>query len=373
MRGGTRKGLFLHAGDLPASPRARDALLLRIVGSPDPHRTQVDGLGGATPATSWVVVVSRSTRPDCDLEYLAGAVSLDAPVIDWSGNCDSLSAAVGPYAIATGLVRPGDGIVRVRLWQASLGERIDAFVPVRAGEVVEAGGFVEDGVPFPSAEIRLEFLRPAGELFPTGLPRETLAVPGHGEVEVTLVTTGRPTVFVRADALGLAGRELPDEVERNRRLLERLASIRVQAAVRMGLATRAGDALRPCTATPTVCWVARPAPYRTRAGVDVAAEAIDLLARTVTTDALQPADDGTGSVALAVAAAVPGTVVGEVARTLPGVATRIGLASGMLAVGAEVSHTVGADGRVRWIVEKCVLSRGARRLMSGWVHLPAGP
>jgi len=370
MRGGTSKGVFFHATDLPSSPRARDALLLRVIGSPDPYGRHTDGMGGATSSTSKVVLVSRSQRRDCDIEFLFGAVSIGDPVIDWSGNCGNLSAAVGPFAINEGLFPASDGVNRVRIWQANLGERIDAFVPVRDGEAIESGEFMEDGVPFPSAEIRLEFLEPADELFPTGLPRETLLVPGHGEIEATLVTAGNPTVFVRAEALGLTGRELPDEVNRNRRLLERVEAVRAHAAVRMGLAANAEEATRSRPATPKVAWVAKPASYRTSAGADIGADAIDLLARIVSMGKLHHAFTGTGSIALSVAAAVPGTVVADVARTLPGVATRIGHVSGTLAVGAEVSQGPGPSGRPRWRVDKCVLSRSARRLMSGWVYVP---
>jgi 2-methylaconitate isomerase len=376
MRGGTSKGVFFHANDLPSSPRARDAVLLRVIGSPDPYGRHTDGMGGATSSTSKVVVVSRSQRPGCDIDFLFGAVSIDRPVIDWSGNCGNLSAAVGPFAIGEGLFPAIEGLTRVRIWQANLGERIDAFVPVRDGQVVESGGFMEDGVPFPSAEVRLEFLEPAESLFPTGVPRETLAVAGHGDIEASLVTAGNPTVFVRAEALGLSGRETPDDVNRNRRLLDRLEAIRAHAAVRMGLAASTDEATRSRPATPKVSWVAKPAAYRSSAGVDIAADAIDLLARIMSMGKLHHAYTGTGSIALAVAAAVPGTVVADVARTLPGVATRIGHLSGTLAVGAEVSVAAGADGKPTWKVDKCVLSRSARRLMSGHVHVPdmgAGP
>ena len=373
MRGGTSKGVFFHGRDLPSDPRERDALLLRVIGSPDPYGKHTDGMGGATSSTSKVVVVTPSWRDGCDVDFLFGAVAIDAPMIDWSGNCGNLSAAVGPFAVSEGLVPAVEGVTRVRIWQANIGRRIESFVPVRAGEVVEDGAFMEDGVPFPSSEVRLEFLDPAddepgaiGALLPTGAPQDDLDVPGVGVIAATMITAGNPTVFVRASSLGLTGKETAADVDRDRRLLERLEAIRAAAAVRMGLAGTPEEATRSRPATPKISWVARPAAYRTSAGVDVAPERIDLLARIMSMGRLHHAFTGTGSIALAVAAALPGTVVAEVARTLPGVPTRIGHLSGTLAVGADVSQRDG-----RWQVDKAVLSRSARRLMTGWVHVPS--
>jgi probable AcnD-accessory protein PrpF len=370
MRGGTSKGVFFRAEDLPADKRERDLVLMRAIGSPDPYHKHTDGMGGATSSTSKVVIVSRSLREDCDVDFLFGAVAIDAALIDWSGNCGNLSAAVGPFAIAQGWVTPGDGNTTVRIWQQNIQKRILARVPTRDGAVVEEGSFREDGVPFPSAEITLEFLEPADSgpagLLPSKNASDLLEIPEVGSLRVTMINAGNPTVFVRADALKLTGRELPDAVNRDARLLARLESIRAHAAVAMGLARSPEDATRNRPATPKIAFIAPPAAYRTSAGVDVAKDQIDLLARIVSMGKLHHAFTGTGSIALAVAAALSGTVVAEVARTLPGVPTRIGHASGVLAVGALLEKGPGG-----WHVEKAVLSRSARRIMQGEIFVPS--
>ncbi len=370
MRGGTSKGLFFRAEDLPQDKRERDTVLLRAIGSPDPYQKHTDGMGGATSSTSKVVIVSPSLREDCDVDFLFGAVAIEAPLIDWSGNCGNLSAAVGPFAITQGWVAPCEGSTTVRIWQQNIQKRIIALVPTRNQAVLEEGSFREDGVPFPAAEITLEFLEPADAgpagLLPTGNPCDVLEIAELGRLRATLLNAGNPTVFVRADSLKLTGGELPDAVNRDARLLSRLEMIRAQAAVVMGLARSVEDATRNRPATPKIAFIAPPSAYRTSAGVEVAKEQIDLLARIVSMGKLHHAFTGTGSIALAVAAALPGTVVAEVARTLPGVPTRIGHASGVLAVGAILEQ--GAKG---WRVEKAVMSRSARRIMQGEIYVPS--
>jgi hypothetical protein len=390
MRGGTSKGVFFAAEDLPGGilqrPSVRDVLLSRLVGSPDPYAKHTDGMGGATSSTSKVVIVSRSLREDCDVDFLFGAVAIEDALIDWSGNCGNLTAAVGPFAIARGWVEADRDPSRtatttVRIWQQNLGKRIVAHVPTKGGRVVETGTFREDGVPFDGAEIRLEFLEPAdageGGLLPTGNPCDTLRVPEledvlpasagmpAGALRATMINAGNPTVFVRADALKLTGRELPDAVNRDARMLAKLEAIRARAAVAMGLAKTPDEATRSRPATPKISFVAAPAGYRTSAGSEVAREGIDVLARIVSMGKLHHAYTGTGSIALAVAAALPGTIVAELARTLPGVPTRIGHVSGVLTVGAVVDRRDG-----RWHVERAVMSRSARRLMDGTVYAP---
>jgi probable AcnD-accessory protein PrpF len=370
MRGGTSKGVFFDARHLPADAARRDALLLRILGSPDPYARQTDGMGGATSSTSKVVLVSPSQREGCDVDFLFGAVAIDQPLIDWSGNCGNLSSAVGPFAIDQGMVKAVEGYARVRIWQQNIGQRIDAVVPVRGGEPVEDGEFMEDGVPFPGAEIRLEFLEPeapdAPPLLPTGEVQDTLQIPGIGAIRATLITAGNPTVFVRADVLGLSGRELPAQLGGQQALLARLEAIRAAASVRMGLARTPEEATRLRPATPKISWVAPPEGYRSSAGVEIPAEQIDVLARIMSMGRLHHAFTGTGSIALAAAAALPGSIVEEVARKGDRAPIRIGHVSGTLRVGAVLSRRDGG-----WRFEKAVLSRSARRLMSGVLHLPA--
>lgn len=371
MRGGTSKGLFFRAGDLPANPAARDALLLRAIGSPDPYGRQIDGLGGATSSTSKVVLVQRSTRPGCDVDYLFGAVAIEQPLIDWSGSCGNLAAAVGPFALQQGLVdgAPADGLARVRIWQANRGERIDAHVPMQGGQVREAGDFQLDGVAFGGVEIRLDFLDPAGgerPLLPTGRVRDLLPVPGLGHVAATLVSAGNPTAIVAASALGVMGVELPRALNADAELLARCEAIRAQAAVAMGLARDAGQATRERPATPKLALVAPPADYVASDGRAVAAGEIDLLVRMLSMGPFHHALPGTGAIALAAAAALPGTVLDD-CRSATGGALRMGHPSGRIEVQAEAVPDASPAG---WRIARVSVSRSARRLMSGQVWVP---
>ncbi|MGS0740807.1 2-methylaconitate cis-trans isomerase PrpF [Glaciimonas sp. GG7] len=376
MRGGTSKGVFFHADDLPDDPRQRDALLLRVIGSPDPYGKHSDGMGGATSSTSKVVVLSRSQRTGIDVEYLFGAVAIDAPLIDWSGNCGNLSAAVGPAALYMGLV-PQNGhsdqnFATIRIWQQNIGQLIVARMPILSGLPDEGGNFQEDGVAFGGAEISLEFIEsdePVISLLPTTNIVDVLNVPEFGCIEATLLTAGNPTVFVDACALGLTGRELPDEINANTALLMRCEAIRAHAAVVMGVAECAESATRNRPATPKLAWVSPPASYVSSAGVTIHDDQIDVVGRILSMGKLHHAFTGTGAIALAVAAALPDSVV---ARNLgtgnedeKQALIRIGHVSGRLMLGA----TVRQEGR-KWQMEKAILSRSARLIMSGQVHLP---
>jgi hypothetical protein len=373
MRGGTSKGVFLRPEDLPSDATARDRILLRIIGSPDPYGKQIDGMGAATSSTSKVVLVSKSNRPDCDVDYLFGQVRIDAPVIDWSGNCGNLTTAVGPFAISEGLVgAPRDGVALVRIWQVNIGKRILAHVPVRGGQVVEEGDFELDGVSFPAAEVKLEFMDPGadegeskGGMFPSGAVIDFLAVPGFEKIEATLINAGNPTIFIAASSLGLRGTELQGDVNGNSELLARAEAIRAHGAVAMGLAASAAEATAKRPHTPKLAFVAGPAGYVASSGKEVSAGSIDLLARIFSMGVLHHAMTGTGGVAIAVAAAIPGTLVHRTARPQAQGRIRFGHPSGTLSVGAEARAEGG-----QWVVGKALMSRSARRLMEGWVRVP---
>jgi probable AcnD-accessory protein PrpF len=376
MRGGTSKGVFFLDQDLPADPARRERLLLRVIGSPDRYGKQTDGMGGATSSTSKIVILSKSDRPGCDVDYLFGQVAIDAPVIDWSGNCGNLSTAVGPFAIDAGLVTaPADGTALVRIWQANIRKRIISHVPMKDGAVQELGGFELDGVAFPAAEVKLEFLDPAADggdgedaslaMFPTGRRIDGLDVPGLGTIEATLINAGNPTIFVDAARLGLSGTELQKDINGNAAVLALAEAVRSQGAVAMGLVRTAQEATDRRPHTPKLAFVARAAGYTASDGKAVAPGSIDLLARIFSMGVLHHAMTGTGAVALAAAAAIPGTVVSRLAPVGTDGRVRFGHPSGVLSVGAEAREEAG-----EWTVKKVMMSRSARRLMEGWVRVP---
>ncbi|MFS2207921.1 2-methylaconitate cis-trans isomerase PrpF [Variovorax sp. Varisp36] len=378
MRGGTSKGVFFTPDDLPAPARqpgaARDALMLRVTGSPDPYGKQIDGMGGATSSTSKVVIVGPSARPDCDVDYLFGAVAIESPVVDWSGNCGNLTSAVGPFAIERGLVSaPENGIAIVRIWQANIQKKIIAHVPMCDGQVQETGDFELDGVTFPAAEIKLEFLEPGadedgegGAMFPTGNMIDKLDVPGVGVVEATLINAGNPTIFVDAVTLGLSGSELQPRVNTDAELLAKAEAIRANATVAMGLAATAAEATEKRPHTPKLAFVARPTGYTASSGKDVSSSDMDLCARIFSMGKLHHAMTGTGAVAIAVAAAIPGTLVSRVLGGGRRDEVRFGHPSGTLKVGADAAEQDGT-----WAVTKALMSRSARRLMDGQVFVSA--
>ncbi len=379
MRGGTSKGVFFRLQDLPEPAQqpgpARDKLLLRVIGSPDPYGKQIDGMGGATSSTSKTVILSKSSKPDHDVDYLFGQVSIDQAFVDWSGNCGNLSAAVGPFAISNGLIDasriPQNGVAVVRIWQANIGKTIIAHVPMTNGEVQETGDFELDGVTFPAAEVQLEFMDPAAEeegaggaMFPTGQLVDDLDVPGVGKLKATMINAGIPTVFVNADAIGYTGTELQDAINGDAKALAMFELIRAHGALRMGL-IKSLDEAASRQHTPKVAFVAKPASYQASSGKQVDAGSIDLLVRALSMGKLHHAMMGTAAVAIGTAAAIPGTLVNTAAGGGARDAVRFGHPSGTLRVGAQATEVDG-----EWRVTKAIMSRSARVLMEGRVRVP---
>jgi len=379
MRGGTSKGVFFRLQDLPAAAQApgpaRDALLMRVIGSPDPYGKQIDGMGGATSSTSKTVILSKSTRAEHDVDYLFGQVSIDTSFVDWSGNCGNLSAAVGPFAISNGLVNPDriplNGVCIVRIWQANIGKTIVAHVPITDGQVQETGDFELDGVTFPAAEVQLEFMDPAAEeegaggaMFPTGNLVDDLEVPGIGTFKATMINAGIPAIFLNAEDIGYTGAELQDAINSDPQALARFETIRAHGAVRMGLIKHVDEAVKR-QHTPKVAFVAKPRDYVASSGKKVAAADVDLLVRAMSMGKLHHAMMGTAAVAIGVAAAIPGTLVNLAAGGGDRTAVRFGHPSGTLRVGAQAQQANG-----EWSVTKAIMSRSARVLMEGTVRVP---
>ncbi|PCF96748.1 2-methylaconitate cis-trans isomerase PrpF [Vreelandella nigrificans] len=375
MRGGTSKGVFFTLSELPevaqAPGEARDKLLLRVIGSPDPYEKQIDGMGGATSSTSKTVILSKSKSPDHDVDYLFGQVSIDKPFVDWSGNCGNLSAAVGPYAIANGLVDPAripeNGVAEVRIWQVNISKTIVSQVPIVNGQVQETGDFELDGVTFPAAEIPVAFMDPAdgeGAIFPTGNVVDDLEVPGVGVLKATLINAGIPTVFINAQDIGYTGCELQEAINGDAKALAMFETIRAHGALRMGLIKHLDEAANR-QHTPKVAFVAPAASYTASSGKAVDAENIDLVVRALSMGKLHHAMMGTAAVAIGAAAAIQGTLVNLAAGGEEREAVTFGHPSGSLRVGAKASLTGG-----RWKIEQAVMSRSARVLMEGRVRVP---
>ena len=388
IRGGTSKGVFFNLAELPESAQtagpARDSLLLRVIGSPDPYGKQTDGMGGATSSTSKSVIVSKSSQPDHDVDYLFGQVSIDKAFVDWSGNCGNLSAAVGGFAIMSGLVDsdrlPDNGVAVVRIWQANIEKTIVAHVPMSNGLPQETGDFELDGVTFPAAEVQIDFMNPAdssgGSMFPTGNLVDQLEVPGVGTFDATLINAGIPTIFLNAADIGYTGQELQDDINNSEDALQRFETIRAWGAVKMGLIEDIAEAAAR-QHTPKVAFVAPPASYTSSSGKSVDATDIDLLVRALSMGKLHHAMMGTAAVAIGTAAAIPGTLVNTAAGGGERESVVFGHPSGTLKVGAQTvppdpkrSDDSDSDSDSEWQVERVSMSRSARVLMEGWVRVP---
>nr|WP_174505349.1 2-methylaconitate cis-trans isomerase PrpF [Acinetobacter sp. Marseille-Q1620] len=378
MRGGTSKGVFFKLDDLPERAQvegeARDKLLLRVIGSPDPYGKQIDGMGGATSSTSKTVILSKSTQPEHDVDYLFGQVSIDKAFVDWSGNCGNLTAAVGSFAISNGLVSadriPENGVCTVRIWQKNISKTIIAHVPITNGQVQETGDFELDGVTFPAAEVQIEFLDPAddgedgGAMFPTGQVVDQFDVPDIGSFQATFINAGIPTIFLNAEDIGYTGTELQDAINSDAEVLKRFEKIRAYGAVKMGLIQDIAEAANR-QHTPKIAFVAKPKTYIASSGKTVSDTDIDLSVRALSMGKLHHAMMGTAAVAIGTAAAIPGTLVNLAAGGGEKNAVRFGHPSGTLRVGAEANLENG-----QWVVKKAIMSRSARILMEGWVRIP---
>jgi len=375
MRGGTSKGVFFKLEDLPQAAQVpgevRDNILLRVIGSPDPYGKHTDGMGGATSSTSKTVILAKSDQPDHDVDYLFGQVAIDRAFVDWSGNCGNLTSAVGSFAVASGLVDPSrvpeNGIAVVRIWQKNIGKTIIAHVPITNGEVQETGDFELDGVTFSSAEVQIDFVSPVDpseDMFPTGNLIDQLEVPGIGTFEATMISSGIPTIFLRAADIGYTGTELQDAINGDDAALERFETIRAYGAVKMGLISDISEAAAR-QHTPKVAFVAPPAAYSSSSGKAIGEGDIDLNVRALSMGKLHHAMMGTAAVAIGTAAAIPGTLVNEAAGGGERDTVTFGHPSGTLKVGATASEVDG-----RWIVEKVSMGRSARILMEGFVRIP---
>ncbi|MBU0689521.1 MAG: 2-methylaconitate cis-trans isomerase PrpF [Gammaproteobacteria bacterium] len=377
MRGGTSKGVFFRLEDLPQAAqvpgKARDKLLQRVIGSPDPYAAHIDGMGSATSSTSKCVILAKSTRPDHDVDYLYGQISIDKDFVDWSGNCGNLSTGAGAFAIHAGYIdaaRLKEGICTVRIWQANINKTIIAHVPVSNGQVQETGDFELDGVTFPAAEIILEFMDPSddseegGSLFPTGNLVDQLDVPGVGSFPATMISAGIPTVFVNAADIGYTGTELREGINTDAAALARFEKIRVAGALRMGLIKTPEEAATR-QHTPKIAFVAPPVEHVSSSGKVISASEVDLLVRALSMGKLHHAMMGTAAVAIGTAAAIPGTLVNLAAGGGERDVVTFGHPSGTLKVGAAASNKDGD-----WKVEKVTMSRSARVLMEGWVRVP---
>lgn len=375
MRGGTSKGVFFNLTDLPESAQVpgteRDALLLRVIGSPDPYGKHTDGMGGATSSTSKTVILSKSNQADHDVDYLFGQVSIDKAFVDWSGNCGNLTAAVGSFAISSGLVDadriPENGVAVVRIWQANIKKTIIAHVPMTNGEVQETGDFELDGVTFAAAEVKIEFMDPAdgdGAIFPTGNLVDDLEVPGIGTFSATMINAGIPTIFLNAADIGYIGTELQDAINNDDKALAMFETIRAYGAVRMGLIQNIEEAAAR-QHTPKVAFVAKPIDYTASSGKQISAKDIDLNVRALSMGKLHHAMMGTAAVAIGTAAAIPGTLVNLAAGGGERESVCFGHPSGTLKVGAEATLIEG-----EWKASKVIMSRSARKLMEGCVFVP---
>jgi methylitaconate Delta-isomerase len=370
QRGGTSKGVFLHARDLPKDQALRDKVILSIFGSPD--RRQIDGLGGADPLTSKVAIIAPSTRPDCDIDYTFGAVDLTEPLIDYRGNCGNISSGVGPFAVDEGLVKVTGDLTVVRIFNTNTKKTLKAWVPTPGGKVQYTGNFAISGVPGTAAKLLLDYAGTAGsatgKILPTGRPVDCVSVPSLGTVEVSIVDAANPVCFIKPQALGLVGTEGPRD-ERVTSLLDTIELIRGMAAKMIGLVDDERKARMECPSIPLLSIVSPSADYVSFSdGRRIKAEDMDFVARVFYMQEMHKAHSVTAAVCTATAALVPGTLVNQVAN--PAVHTtkvvRIGHPSGVIPIETEVAGLAGGEVELK----KAALGRTSRRIMDGFVYVP---
>lgn len=374
MRGGTSKGLFFHARHLPDDDAGRNAIFCAALGSPDPYGRQLDGMGGGISSLSKVMVVGPPSRADADLDYTFGQVAVGEAAVDYRSNCGNLSSAVGPFALDEGLVEATGERAEIRLHNTNTGKIVISRFAISAGKAAVAGTMEIAGVAGSGARVRLDFVQPGGavtgRLLPTGNVLDTLTPPGLDELEASLVDATNPVVFVSAAALGLAGDERPEELERDAALLERMESVRGAAAVRMGLASTPREAARTSLSSPKLALVTAPRPVRLASGERLEADAMDVNVRMISMGRPHRAVPLTGALCLAVAARIEGTLVHRLTRPAEGESGDIRIAhpAGVVPLAASVTHEAG-----QWSARQVTAYRTARRLMEGSVLVPHLP
>ncbi|MDQ0475224.1 2-methylaconitate cis-trans isomerase PrpF family protein [Labrys wisconsinensis] len=369
VRGGTSRALVFRAQDLPEDARLRDAIILAALGSPDPNKRQLDGLGGAISSLSKVAIVAPASRPDADVDYTFGQVAIDAPIVGYRGNCGNISAAIGPFAVDEGMVATTGDTARVRIHNTNTGKIIVSDFPLQDGRAAVDGDFELPGVAGTGAPVRLSFLDPGGavtgRLLPTGAPVERLDLPGFGAIAVSLVDAANPVVFVAADTLGLDGTERPSDLEQDAGLMKAFEDLRVAAALRMGIAADEDEARRRVRNLPQVGIVSRPATARTASGGTICADDVHITTRMISAGQPHRASPLTGAMCLAVAMRIAGTLPHGLARPSDeGRDMIIGHPSGTLPVAARVTN--GPEPHAR----EAVVYRTSRRLMEGRVLVP---
>jgi 2-methylaconitate cis-trans-isomerase PrpF len=368
MRGGTSRAVMFHRKDLP-DRKAWDPVFLAAMGSPDPNGRQLNGMGGGISSLSKICVLSPSDRADADIDYTFAQVQIREAAVDYRGNCGNMSSAVGPFAVDEGLVRPNGDTAVVRIFNTNTSKIIRSTFPLVDGRAATDGDLAIPGVAGTGAPIRLDFVSPGGSvtgrLLPTGNVRDWLEVPGFGSIEVSMVDAAKPCVLVRARDVGLTGTELPEALDANAALLERLEGIRLAAAVVMGLAGSFAEA-RQSRGVPAVGFIAPPADALTLSGEPISAGAVDLTARMISNGQPHRALPVTSSLCISVAARITGTLVHEALRGEPGASIRLGMPSGVLTVGADVTQ----DASGAWTAHSGAFYRTARRLFDGRIYVP---